>query len=165
MQALTFIKGGVHPQEHKELTEHLAIEEMPPPDHVVIPLSMHFGAIASPVVKKKQEVQEGELIAAVEKGLGASIHSSVTGSGKNDRITASSHHGSMRRDDNRQRPGRCATKVRGRRLAQDDPRATPRAGQGRGYRWPRRGRFSYARQAHTSADSERRSPHTQWRRM
>lgn len=79
MQALTFIKGGVHPHEHKELTEHLAIEEMPPPDHVVIPLSMHFGAIASPIVKKKQEVQEGELIAAVEKGLGAAIHSSVTG--------------------------------------------------------------------------------------
>src|SRR5512136_2189151 len=79
MQAFTFPKGGVHPQEHKELTEHLAIEEMPPPDHVVIPLSMHFGAVASPLVKKKQEIQEGELIGAVEKGLGASIHSSVTG--------------------------------------------------------------------------------------
>ena len=82
MSALTFRKGGVHPQESKELTEHLAIEEMPLPEQVVIPLSMHFGAIAAPVVKKKQEVQEGELIGAVEKGLGAPIHSSVTGTVK-----------------------------------------------------------------------------------
>ena len=82
MSALTFRKGGVHPLESKELTEHLAIEEMPLPEQVVIPLSMHFGAIAAPVVKKKQEVQEGELIASVEKGLGAPIHSSVTGTVK-----------------------------------------------------------------------------------
>ncbi len=79
MSGLTFPKGGIHPDEHKELTEHLAIEEMAPPDQVVIPLSMHFGAPAKPLVKKKQEVQEGEPIAVVEKALGATIHSSVTG--------------------------------------------------------------------------------------
>uniref|UniRef100_A0A7C4ASA0 Ion-translocating oxidoreductase complex subunit C n=1 Tax=Desulfomonile tiedjei TaxID=2358 RepID=A0A7C4ASA0_9BACT len=79
MAGFTFPKGGIHPAEHKELTEHLAIEEMPAPDQVVIPLSMHFGAPAKPLVKKKQEVQEGELIAVVEKALGASIHSSVNG--------------------------------------------------------------------------------------
>ena len=79
MAGLTFLKGGVHPKEHKELTEHLEIEVMPPPDQVVLPLSMHFGAPAQPLVKKKQEVQEGEVIATVEKALGAPIHSSVTG--------------------------------------------------------------------------------------
>ncbi|MDD3472861.1 MAG: electron transport complex subunit RsxC [Syntrophaceae bacterium] len=79
MSGFTFPKGGIHPDEHKELTEHLAIEEMAPPDQVVIPLSMHFGAPAQPLVKKKQEVQEGEPIAVVEKALGATIHSSVTG--------------------------------------------------------------------------------------
>ncbi|MDA8408067.1 MAG: electron transport complex subunit RsxC [Deltaproteobacteria bacterium] len=79
MAGTTFAKGGIHPEEHKELTERLAIEEMPPPSQVVLPLSMHFGAIAQPIVKKKQEVQEGEVIAVVEKALGASIHSSVTG--------------------------------------------------------------------------------------
>lgn len=79
MSGLTFRKGGVHPEEHKELTEHLAIEEMPLPNQVVLPLSMHFGAPAKPLVKKKQEVQEGELLATVEKALGANIHSSVTG--------------------------------------------------------------------------------------
>jgi len=79
MAGSTFPKGGVHPEEHKELTEHLAIEEMPAPGQVVLPLSMHFGAAAKPVVKKKQQVQEGEVLAIVEKALGASIHSSVTG--------------------------------------------------------------------------------------
>ncbi|MGC8658081.1 MAG: electron transport complex subunit RsxC [Desulfomonilaceae bacterium] len=79
MSGTTFVKGGIHPEEHKELTERLAIEEMPPPTQVVLPLSMHFGAIAQPIVKKKQEVQEGEVIAVVEKALGAAIHSSVTG--------------------------------------------------------------------------------------
>jgi len=79
MAGSTFPKGGVHPDEHKELTEHLAIEEMPAPAEVVLPLSMHFGAPAKPIVKKKQEVQEGEVIATVEKALGATIHSSVTG--------------------------------------------------------------------------------------
>jgi len=79
MTGSTFAKGGIHPDEHKELTEHLAIEEMPLPDYVVLPLSMHFGAPAKPLVKKKQEVQEGEAIAVVEKALGATIHSSVTG--------------------------------------------------------------------------------------
>ncbi len=79
MAGLTFTKGGIHPAENKELTEHLAIEEMPAPNQVVIPLSMHFGAPAKPIVKKKQEVQEGEQIATVEKALGASINSSVTG--------------------------------------------------------------------------------------
>ena len=82
MAGLTFPKGGVHTEEHKEFTEHLKIEEMPPPQQVVLPLSMHFGAIAQPVVQKKQQVQEGDLIAVVEKGLGAPIHSSVTGTVK-----------------------------------------------------------------------------------
>ncbi|AFM25571.1 electron transport complex subunit RsxC [Desulfomonile tiedjei] len=79
MAGNTFPKGGIHPEEHKELTEHLSIEEMPAPAQVVLPLSMHFGAPAKPVVKKKQEVAEGEVIATVEKALGATIHSSVTG--------------------------------------------------------------------------------------
>ncbi len=82
MAGVSFVKGGVHPEEHKELTQHLPIEEMPPPKEVVLPLSMHFGAPAKPIVGKKQEVREGDPIAVVEKALGATIHSSVTGTVK-----------------------------------------------------------------------------------
>ncbi|MEW6347473.1 MAG: electron transport complex subunit RsxC [Thermodesulfobacteriota bacterium] len=80
MAGATFLKGGVHPEEHKELTEHLAIEVMPLPDQVALPLSMHFGAPAKPIVERKQKVEEGEPIAIIpERALGAVIHSSVTG--------------------------------------------------------------------------------------
>lgn len=76
---LTFLNGGVHPEEEKDLTSHLPVEVMPTPDEVEILLSQHFGAPCQSVVKKKAAVAEGGLIGEVSKGLGASIHSSVTG--------------------------------------------------------------------------------------
>jgi len=79
---LTFPKGGVHPPEAKDLTEHLAVETLPIPEEVEILLNQHFGAPCTPLVKKKDQVAEGDVIGVVEKGLGAAIHSSVTGSVK-----------------------------------------------------------------------------------
>lgn len=76
---LTFLDGGVHPREGKELTAHLPVEVMPAPDEVEILLSQHFGAPCQPVVKKKAMVTQGDLIGEVSKGLGAAIHASVTG--------------------------------------------------------------------------------------
>ena len=75
----TFITGGVHPRESKGLTEHLAIEIMPLPDEVEIPLLQHFGATCEALVNKKDRVQEGDLIGEVKAGLGANIHASITG--------------------------------------------------------------------------------------
>ena len=75
----TFAKGGVHPKESKALTEHLAIENMPLPEQVEIPLLQHFGAPGRPLVNKKDRVLEGDLIGRVESGLGANIHASITG--------------------------------------------------------------------------------------
>ncbi len=75
----TFAKGGVHPQESKEITEHLAIEIMPLPDQVEIPLLQHFGAPSQAVVNKKDRVEEGALIGEVKGGLGANVHASITG--------------------------------------------------------------------------------------
>jgi electron transport complex protein RnfC len=86
---LTFLKGGVHPPESKELTEHLPIESMPLPATVEILLSQHFGTPCTPLVKKKDEVVEGDVIGEVKAGLGAGIHSSVTGKIKN--IATSAH--------------------------------------------------------------------------
>jgi len=80
---LTFPKGGIHPSEYKELTEHLAIEDFPTPEEVDILLIQHFGAPCKPLVQKKDEVSEGDLIGEVESGLGANIHSSVTGTVRN----------------------------------------------------------------------------------
>ena len=79
---LTFPKGGVHPPESKTLTEHLAIETLPVPDEVDILLQQHFGAPCRPLVDKKAKVSEGDLIGEVAGGLGAGIHTSVTGTVK-----------------------------------------------------------------------------------
>ena len=47
-------------------------------DRVAIPLKMHIGAPARPLVKSGSEVRAGQLIAAPE-GLGANIHASISG--------------------------------------------------------------------------------------
>lgn len=80
---LTFPKGGIHPPEYKKLTEHLAIETLPTPDELEILLIQHFGAPCNPLVKKKDEVSEGDLIGEIGSGLGANIHAGVSGIVKN----------------------------------------------------------------------------------
>jgi len=79
---LTFPKGGVHPSESKTLSEHLAIETLPVPEEVDILLQQHFGAPCKPLVDKKAKITEGDLIGEVSGGLGAGIHTSVTGTVK-----------------------------------------------------------------------------------
>jgi Na+-translocating ferredoxin:NAD+ oxidoreductase subunit C len=85
---LTFPKGGIHPPEAKDLTEHSAIEVLPVPQEVEILLHQHFGAPCKALVKKKDPVTEGDVIGEVEKGLGAVIHASVTGTVKNIGLSA-----------------------------------------------------------------------------
>ncbi|NLM16510.1 MAG: electron transport complex protein RnfC [Candidatus Riflebacteria bacterium] len=49
-------------------------------ERVVLPLRMHIGAPASPVVQPNQQVQEGDLIAAIPEGkLAAALHASISG--------------------------------------------------------------------------------------
>lgn len=76
---LTFPKGGVHPPEAKELTAALPIETMPVPDELEIILGQHIGAPCSPTVAVKEEVQEGQVIGTVTKGLGVPLHAPVAG--------------------------------------------------------------------------------------
>ena len=77
---LTFPKGGVHPPEAKELTEKLAVETMPLPAELELILGQHIGAPCAPVVKRKQEIDEGELVAEVKRGLGVPLHAPAKGS-------------------------------------------------------------------------------------
>ena len=71
--------GGVHPSERKEYTEHLALKRFPDPEEVVIPLSMHAGAPANPVVQVGDEVKVGQKIGEAAAFISSPVHSSVSG--------------------------------------------------------------------------------------
>ena len=70
--------GGVHPHDMKAATNEKAIQKLAPPAEVVIPMSMHFGAPCSPLVKVGDTVKVGQKIGEF-RGLGAPIHASVSG--------------------------------------------------------------------------------------
>ena len=71
--------GGVHPCEKKELSEHTGLKRFPAPDTVVIPMSMHLGAPANPVVQVGDLVKKGQMIGEAAGFISAPVHSSVSG--------------------------------------------------------------------------------------
>lgn len=75
---LTF-RGGVHPPEHKEATEHKPVETLPLPAKVFIPVSQHTGAPSKPVVQKGAEVKTGTMLAEAGGRISVPTHSSVSG--------------------------------------------------------------------------------------
>ncbi len=74
----TFKLGGVHPPGNK-LSAGRAIEDLPLPSSVFIPVAQHIGAPAMPVVKRGDEVKVGQLIAKSSSFVSTNIHSSVSG--------------------------------------------------------------------------------------
>ena len=71
--------GGLHPSEHKEFSEHLPLRRFPAPLTVVIPLSQHAGAPATPLVKAGDHVKTGQKIGESGGFISSNIHSSVSG--------------------------------------------------------------------------------------
>ena len=55
--------GGSHPNERKDLTKGLSIEQATIPKNLIYPLSMHIGAPAEPVVSVGDKVHIGTLLA------------------------------------------------------------------------------------------------------
>ena len=71
--------GGVHPTERKELSEHVELAVFPEPDEVVIPLHMHSGKPAEPLVKAGDTVKVGQKIGEQNGFISAPVHASVSG--------------------------------------------------------------------------------------
>lgn len=78
MKLLTF-KGGIHPPEYKESTEHLPIEKAVAPSVVMIPLQQHIGAPAEAIVNVGDRVLVGQKIGEAKGFVSAPVHSSVSG--------------------------------------------------------------------------------------
>lgn len=85
----TFKIGGVHPPENK-LSKDKAIEALPVPASVFIPVAQHIGAPATPVVKRGDEVKVGQIIAKSSSFVSTNIHSSVSGKVKKVDFSADS---------------------------------------------------------------------------
>lgn len=73
-----FKLSGVH-VKHCKNTAKMSAEPIAVPKTVNIPMSMHIGAPAIPVVKVGDEVKVGQLIGAAGQGLSAPVYSSVSG--------------------------------------------------------------------------------------
>ncbi len=74
----TFKIGGVHPEENK-LSADKAIEVLPLPAKVYVPVSQSLGAPSKVVVEKGALVKTGQLIAKGESFISANVHSPVSG--------------------------------------------------------------------------------------
>ena len=71
-------RGGTHPNPAKR-TAGLAIEVVPPPGKVIIPLQQHIGAPCKPLVKPGDEVLTGQVIGEPGGFVSAPIHASLSG--------------------------------------------------------------------------------------
>ena len=81
MALLTF-KGGIHPDDGKELAKGSEIVDLKPTGNLVYPVSQHLGAPAAPVVKVGDVVLKGQKIAEAGGFVSAPIYASVSGTVK-----------------------------------------------------------------------------------
>ena len=72
---------GIH-VPHRKNTSSMPAVRLPVPKEVEIPMSMHIGAPAKPVVKAGDTVKVGQLIAEAGGFVSAPIHSGVSGTVK-----------------------------------------------------------------------------------
>ncbi|PTY36308.1 electron transport complex subunit RsxC [Saccharospirillum sp. MSK14-1] len=75
--------GGVHPAENKTQSNGTAIEALPLPSVLVLPLRMHLGAPAEPRVSVGMTVRKGDVLADADGAISAAVHAPTSG-----RITA-----------------------------------------------------------------------------
>ncbi len=71
--------GGVHPPEHKELSRERPLIAAGLPERLVLPLSQHIGAPASPVVKPGDRVLKGQVLAEARSFISAPVHAPASG--------------------------------------------------------------------------------------
>ena len=76
-------KGGVHPDDNKELARGKAVETMPCPTELVISMSQHLGAPATCVVAVGDYVVKGQLLGERNGFISVPVHAPANG-----RITA-----------------------------------------------------------------------------
>ena len=74
-------RGGIHPDPHK-VTAGRAIEALPAPQFVQIPMSMHIGVPCEPLVKAGEHVKMGQKVGDTSAFVSVPVHASVSGTVK-----------------------------------------------------------------------------------
>lgn len=74
----TFARG-IHPEEGKELAENAAIEVLPTPGVLNVPVLQHIGAPAKWVVKARKDVEWGDALGEAGGFISAPIHAPAAG--------------------------------------------------------------------------------------
>ncbi len=73
------IHGGIHPPEHKELSNRTPIQPAPLPKRLILPLAQHLGAPAEPCVALGEHVLKGQQIAVASGFVSAALHAPTSG--------------------------------------------------------------------------------------
>ncbi len=77
--SLKTFRGGIHPEEHKELSLGSPVTPFLPKEELVFPVNQHIGKPAKPVVAKGDSVLAGQVIAEADGFVSANIISSCSG--------------------------------------------------------------------------------------
>ena len=81
MALLTF-KGGIHPDDGKDLAKNKELVELKPKGDLIYPVSQHIGAPAKPIVAAGDHVLKGQMIAEAGGFVSAPVYASVSGTVK-----------------------------------------------------------------------------------
>lgn len=71
--------GGIHPRYHKEESCRSPIRSLPLPARLTVPMSMHLGAPAKPIVSIGDAVKAGQVIGEAGGFISAPVHAPATG--------------------------------------------------------------------------------------
>ena len=72
-------RGGIHPEDQKHYSRDKAIEIMPVPARLVLPLRQHIGAPAEPIVTVGEQVKKGQCIAKAVGMVSSPLHAPTSG--------------------------------------------------------------------------------------
>lgn len=73
------IRGGVHPDSHKNLSSNEPIRALDMPALLHVPLRQHIGAPAEPCVEMGERVLKGQLIGEAQGPVSAPVHAPTSG--------------------------------------------------------------------------------------
>ena len=82
MKGAHLFPGGIHPKESvngKSVTGAKAIQVLPPPSRVILPLQQHIGVPCRCVVKQGDYVKIGQIIGEAAGYVSAPVHATVSG--------------------------------------------------------------------------------------